>query len=815
MERSGANGDDGASAATSIGDLSSDWSVGSASLYRSADRPGDQSRFGGSISTTVLRTALDHAAETVRETTAEHDGYAVPLHDADGDAVTDEYVLWRPDADQFGWYDEGFGIDGTVRFVGVDTAAATTIGDRLRRWHPDERDAEAAVEQDDYERESERPNDSGAPAEADESAVELPPSTVEPTTALDETAVEDVVEDLLGFVASEREAERAANRAHLREAGVEALVADGVATGPFVSLGRANRPDDLGEFRLQLAEGGDDGGRDPARGRDGDGMRDVYPNSVFLAHALDGDDEAFPFAVRATRVDGPVLTVKPAQSCDLALGVVEDRLSDRDREFWLAPLSNPVPYERRTEAIERVVADDAKRGLLAGSRPVHFAADPLSTPSVPLELNAYQRRALKWAVDAEDVVCIHGPPGTGKTRALTAFVLHAASHGQSVLVAAHSNQAVDNLLVGDSTLADPEPETLHAFAAGADGEPDNGDRDADDDRALRVARVGRNSTNDVVDRHYATASVATADVVAATTSGAATFDADAFDVAVVDEATQASRAATAIALDRAEKLVLAGDHRQLPPYATREGANGALDPESDGEGGRTRTSLFESLLDRYGDDVSVLLGRQYRMHEAIAEFPNEAFYDGDLETAAAVRDRTIDGLDPLVGVDVRGGDRQAAGEHSYANPAEAEVVVEEVRRLVEHGVAPEDVGVIATYRGQVDLLCSLLGDADIEGVGRTTVDTVDSFQGGEREAVVVSFVRSNDAARSGFLEVPDEGPRRLNVALTRARKRLVLVGDWATLSTVGPNRTPECSCASVYAALRDRLERDDRMRSRR
>lgn len=410
-----------------------------------------------------------------------------------------------------------------------------------------------------------------------------------------------------------------------------------------------------------------------------------------------------------------------------------------------------------------------------------------------MELNEYQKQALKWADDAEDLLCIHGPPGTGKTRTLTAYVLHAVWHGDTVLVTAHSNQAVDNLLVGDSTVDEPEPDTLHEVASREGDEREAGDS------GINIARVGHNSKNEVVKRNYANASVAEADVVAATTSAAAQFDTDQFDVGVVDEATQASRPATAIVLDCARKLVLSGDHKQLPPYRASE----SMADE------QLRVSLFEYLLDRYGDDISVLLGRQYRMHADVAEFPNEAFYGGALETAARNEDWQIGSLDPLVGIDVAGEESGEAGGKSLYNPAEVEVVVEEVQRLLEAGVEPEDVGVISMYRGQVGRVRSQLRQTDIDGIGRVTVDTVDSFQGGEREAIVVSFVRSNDAGTSGFLEFPDKGARRLNVALTRARKRLVLVGDWQTLASVSPNRTPETSCADLYGELAAKLEFND------
>ncbi|MXR20430.1 AAA family ATPase [Halobacterium sp. PCN9] len=725
-----------------VQDLSEAWNVRDATLFRSPNEPGEHTRFGSAVGPDALRAALDRAARTVRETPPEQDGYAVPLHEPDRPAVTDEYVLWRPEAGQLGWFDTAFGIDGNVRFVHVADAAATTLGDRLRCWHPD-----------------------STPASVDPlAAFELPRTEVEAENPLSPDEREAFFEALHDFVDAERDAELAANRAKHRASDVADLARRGVATGPLVPLGRVSRPAEVGRFQFQLpVDDGDDG----FRGGDGEAAdlvadADVYPDSVFLVDVRD-DAAAFPLTVRTTRVQGPTLTVKADVSCDLPPSRVESLLTDDDREFWFTHLLNPVPFDRRADAIEHVADHDDKRALLTGARPVRFAADKLSVPSVDLSLNEYQQRALKWADDAEDFLCIHGPPGTGKTRTLTAYVLHTAWHGDSVLVTAHSNQAVDNLLVGDSTLDEPDTGSLHAAATDGD---------------LSIARVGHNSKNPVVQREYATASVAEADVVAATTSGAAQFDTDHFDVAVVDEATQASRPATAIVVDCAEKLVLSGDHRQLPPYAANEG-------DSDEA---PHASLFEHLLDTYGEDVSVLLRRQYRMHEAIVAFPNEAFYDGRLETAARNRDWQIPDLGPLVGIDVAGGEQFDHGRNSFYNPREVDVVVDEVRRLAGAGVDPADVGVIAAYSAQVQRIRSRLADTDVEDVGRVTVDTVDSFQGGEREAVVVSFVRSNDAGRSGFLEFPDEGPRRLNVALTprakapRPRRRL---GD-ARCGLAGP-----------------------------
>ncbi|MFC6954354.1 AAA domain-containing protein [Halorubellus litoreus] len=765
-----------------VDDLDDAWSVAGASLYRADDDPGDPERFGGTMGASALATALDRAAETVRESPPDAKGYAVPLHDADGPRVTDEYVLWRPESEQFGWYDTGFGIDGTVRFVDVADAARTTVCDRLRLWHPDE--------QGDVEPTSSEASDSD---DADEDAGAVPPTVVDPDASRSPDDVDAFFDDLRATVTAERAAARRANRARHRNATLRALANEGVAAGPFVSLGRANREDHIGEFVLQRPEGTTTGAHD---GRTGPTL---HRDSVLLVDSDDHDPD-LPLAVRTTRVDDPVVRVKPARAGDVPLERFEDLLTDRDRDFYLAPLLNPVPFERRTDALDAVAERDAKRALFATTRPIRFDGDTMSTPSTPLDLNEYQERALKWAADAQDVALVHGPPGTGKTRTLTAFVLHAASRGERVLVTAHSNQAVDNLLVGDSTLDSPEAGTLHAFATGAQGDID-----------VDVARVGRQSTNDVVNREYASASVATADVVAATTNGAARFDADAFDVGVVDEATQASRAATAIVLDATERVVLAGDHRQLPPYAAVDADADETDAGTDPD---LRRSWFEDVLDAYGDDVAVLLGRQYRMHDAIAAFPNDAFYDGRLETAARNADWRVDDREPLVAVDVHGPERQEDGGDSYYNPTEVDAVADEVTALVDGALDPADVGVISMYAAQADRIRSRLANGDVPGGRLVTVDTVDSFQGGEREAIVVSFVRSNDTGNSGFLETPTVGPRRLNVALTRARKRLVLVGDFDTLGTVAPHRTPEDSCAHLYRELAATVREHGRMQTR-
>ncbi|MFC3477629.1 AAA domain-containing protein [Halobacterium litoreum] len=732
--------------------LYEEWSLHDASLFAEAgDALRAKSAYYGADAD-ELRACLDHAASVVDVDAPDGRGRVVPLHREDDAAPTVEYVRWNPDAGTVGWHDPEFGVSGTARYADVDDVIATEVAWRVRFWHPD------------Y-----------APGDDPFGDVADPPSAVEASDPLSGTDRRAFFDDLRGVVRDERRAERDANWADHADADLGRLVGRGVVDGPFVLVATegaygSGRP---AELRVQYAP--DDGV--PA---DVDLVAgfDLYPDNRVVVDAF---DSAFPVPARIASVDGPVVTLQPEWENVDDPSRVADAAEDAD-PFWLRTLLNPVPYDRRREALDAVWEAPAKRRLLTGERDLSFGALPSARRS-GVELNDYQLRALGWAVAADDVACIHGPPGTGKTRTLTAFVAHAVARGERVLVTAHSNQAVDNLLVGDSTLDEREDGTLHAAVAGED---------------VRVARYGRHSRNRVVGEHYRETPIDDADVVAATTNGAAAFDQDDFDVAVVDEATQASRAATAIALNAAEKLVLAGDHRQLPPYSVTEAGEGEMRP-----------SLFETLVDRYGDEVAVLLRRQYRMHDAIAAFPNEAFYGGRLETADANADWTIPGFPPVSVVDVEGDERREERGSSVRNAAEADAVAERVDALLDAGADPTDVGVIAAYSGQVREIRSRLGDLDRSTHG-LTVDTVDSFQGGERDAIVVSFARSNDAANAGFLEHPEEGPRRLNVALTRARKHLALVGDRETLTTRATHRDPEDSCADTYAALFETLaERPD------
>jgi predicted DNA helicase len=297
------------------------------------------------------------------------------------------------------------------------------------------------------------------------------------------------------------------------------------------------------------------------------------------------------------------------------------------------------------------------------------------------------------------------------------------------------------------------------------------DRLFEESRALEDAAV-----RDVLDR---------ADVVCTTnsTAGSELLEDESFDVLVLDEATQATEPSCLIPLVRADRAVLAGDHRQLPPTVlSREAREEGLD-----------VTLFERLARRGEDRITDTLTVQYRMHREIMEFPNRRFYDDALrahETVARhtlwdleLRPDRIDGriwplLDPeapLVFLDTggaAGGERSRPGSSSRENPLEAELVVRAARSLVDAGLSPRAVGIIAPYADQVRLVRRSLEEPDLE------VHTVDGFQGREKEAILLSLTRSNERGEVGFLR----DARRLNVALTRARRKLLVVGDASTLA---------------------------------
>ena len=361
--------------------------------------------------------------------------------------------------------------------------------------------------------------------------------------------------------------------------------------------------------------------------------------------------------------------------------------------------------------------------------------------------NAAQNEAVQRAVGAEDFALVHGPPGTGKTFTLARIVQALVADGQRVLVSAFTNRAVDNAL-GELESQGYTDVVRYGTESGV----------REDMQAYRLQRSG--------DPSVCAGQLQAAPVVAATTAscGSRAMQTQSFDVAVVDEAGQLTEPGTLAALTLADRFVLVGDDEQLPPVVRAEND--------------LQESLFERLNEEY-PEASTLLESQYRMAQHIQSFPSREFYRGRLRPATdEVAARSVDdlpGVSPAAlpahlrdRVTFLDPDGHADGN---TNPGEADAVVDVVDEYLDAGVSPGDVGVIAPYRAQVATIRTRVPDS-------VTVDTVDRFQGSSKEVVVMSFVAT------GSLDGPIfEDYRRVNVALTRAKRALVLVGNREALAS--------------------------------
>lgn len=513
-----------------------------------------------------------------------------------------------------------------------------------------------------------------------------------------------------------------------------------------------------------------------------------------------------------------VVSARNATSIEVAV----DDWPDGDR-FRLDLSPDEVTRKRQLAAL-RVVEHSrgrvgALRDILLGEREPRFGtslsagsdADRASDRDASISgapLNASQRGAIQFALTAEDLAIIHGPPGTGKTTTVVELICQAVARGAKVLACAPSNTAVDNLLerliaarqrvvrIGhparvDARLRDftldfqvtaqeemkivldmlREAETLYRRAGRyTRAKPAPGEKQEMRREARRLQSDAR-----LLEQHAVAGVLDRADVVCATT----TFNDDLlgdrwFDLTVIDEACQTTEPGCWVPLLRADRVVLAGDHCQLPPTV--------LSIEAAREG--FTTSMLERLADLYGDAVTRRLDVQYRMHAHIMEFSSEQFYAGSLAAHESVASHLLTDLpgvvadplveDPVTFIDTAGAGWEEELEPDGAsrwNPNEARLVLRKVAQLQAAGLHSRDIAVIAPYAAQVRWLRVHASDEELE------IDTVDGFQGREKEAVIISCVRSNSSGEIGFLA----DTRRTNVALTRARRKLIVIGDSATL----------------------------------
>lgn len=421
-------------------------------------------------------------------------------------------------------------------------------------------------------------------------------------------------------------------------------------------------------------------------------------------------------------------------------------------------------------------------------------------------LNEVQRHAVEEALFTEPVGFIHGPPGTGKTRTLVELIRQALARGERVLATAASNAAVDHLAEGlleagvDKLVRIGHPARVsesieaHSLDALLEARPeyslargwmdearelhrrlgvrkDRGNISRDQKREMYLeARQLMSDARDHLGRiEHAIISSARVICVTASSARSRILRDERFDLAVFDEATQCADPLALIALSKTRRAVFAGDPNQLGPTVLSQKAE--------------RGGLGKTALDRHAREASMLVV-QYRMNDPIMAFPSASKYEGKLVADEAVSSHRLEELgvahDPardsaLVFVDTAGkgwNEVEGLNDASLSNPGQAERSAREARRLLSRGLAPENLAIITPYRAQARLIGDLL--ADVEGL---EVDTIDAFQGREKEAVIVDLVRSNESGQIGFLN----DTRRMNVALTRARRFLLVVGDSATI----------------------------------
>ncbi|POS76833.1 hypothetical protein DHEL01_v204781 [Diaporthe helianthi] len=474
------------------------------------------------------------------------------------------------------------------------------------------------------------------------------------------------------------------------------------------------------------------------------------------------------------------------------------------------------------------------RVLFGQSSPTPIPENLDSNPDVgklewfDTNLNDSQRDAIRFALASREIALIHGPPGTGKTHTLIELILQMIKRGLRILVCGPSNISVDNIVERLSPhkipivrLGHPArllPSVLnHSLdvltRTSEAGQIVKDVRDEMDAKqaSIKKTRNGRERKAIYMDlkdlrKEYRIREkgcisnlVKGSKVVLATLHGAGGFQLrnEEFDVVIIDEASQALEAQCWVPLLSAKKAVCAGDHLQLPPTIKSLNTKTKTTAKEGGKvpkGATLETTLFDRLLELHGPSIKRMLTTQYRMHDKIMRFPSDQLYESKLIAADAVQDRLLkdlpydvevcdDTTEPLIFIDTQGGDfpekedeedtpknaKASLRGDSKSNEMEALLVKQHVRALVDAGVKTDDIAVVTPYNAQLSTL-----KEEFPGI---ELGSVDGFQGREKEAIIVSLVRSNSNGEVGFLGEK----RRLNVAMTRPKRSLTIIGDSETV----------------------------------
>ena len=467
-------------------------------------------------------------------------------------------------------------------------------------------------------------------------------------------------------------------------------------------------------------------------------------------------------------------------------------------------------YKCMFDALDRVI--NAKGNRLAYLRDLFYSGQQAQRFSFDSQrfpwLNPTQERAVNEVLWAKDVAVVHGPPGTGKTTTLVEAINETLMKESQVLVCAQSNMALDWIseqLVdrGINVLRIGNPTRVNDKMLGFtyerrfESHPDYPQLWAIR-KAIRELRSHRKRGDERFHQKFEHLKARATEleirinsnlfdearVVASTLVGFANrvLEGMKFGTLFIDEAAQALEAACWIPMRRVTRVVLAGDHCQLPPMVKSIAA--------------LKAGLGKSLMERiveHKPDVVTLLKIQYRMNEKIMKFSSDWFYHGEVESAPQTRNRGILDLDePIEWRDSKVDDEEGDSGESFVgesfgriNKAEAQLTLDTLedyfKKIGKQRILDEhiDVGVISPYRAQVQYLRRLIRKRESFKPFRhsISVNTVDGFQGQERDIILISLVRSNDQGQIGFLN----DLRRMNVAITRARMKLIILGDKATL----------------------------------
>ena len=489
----------------------------------------------------------------------------------------------------------------------------------------------------------------------------------------------------------------------------------------------------------------------------------------------------------------------------LGVDVMFDEMTYREMEFCLREVIKAE--DNRLAELKNILLGETRASTTTGTS----GAGAISM------LNASQQEALNTVLHSQDVAFIHGPPGTGKTTTLVQAIKETIRREKQVLVCAPSNAAVDLLVekldeqgLQALRIGHPARVTEQSLSKTMDyrisAHPNYrelrdlrkkmeqlrsmafkykrhfGYHEREQRRMMMQEVKTLKADADLLEFYIVNDLLQTMDAICCTLVGSShpLLRGRKFKTVFIDEAGQALEPACWIPLLRASRVVFAGDHQQLPPtIKSREAAREGLSK-----------TLFEKGIANQPQQVS-MLQVQYRMHEKIMRFPSRYFYGDKLVAHASVGERLLrEDHSPLLFIDTAGcgyQEKQDPETLSRFNPEEAALLLQRAEALVEViGTSTWlseqiTVGIITPYSAQVDQLHKLAEASPVlEPLHRLiTINTVDAFQGQERDVIVISFVRSNPQGEVGFLA----DIRRTNVAMTRARKKLIMIGDSATLST--------------------------------